>query len=81
MSVCYIILFALLFFIINVFIIQILWNYVVPCVFGVRPITFLQALALYILASLLFGRFIGLEALSLFSASTPYRANFSTFTP
>jgi len=73
MPICYIILFALLFFIINVFIIQILWNYVMPCVFNVRPITFLQALALYILASLLFGRILGLETLLLFTNSSPYR--------
>ena len=36
-----------------------LWNWLMPAVFGVRAITFWQALGLLVLARVLFGRFGG----------------------
>ena len=36
-----------------------LWNDLLPAIFGIRPITFLQALELLCLSRLLFGRFGG----------------------
>lgn len=61
---------AIIFFLITVFIVQVLWNYIMPNVFGVNRISFLQALAIYILASLLFGRVIGLDVVSLINNSS-----------
>jgi hypothetical protein len=36
-----------------------LWNWLVPTVFGVRPITFVQAIGLLVLSKILFGGFRG----------------------
>jgi len=36
-----------------------LWNWLMPALFGVRPITFWQALGMWLLSRLLFGSFQG----------------------
>ena len=41
------------------FIVMSLWNWLGPSVFGLRPITFWQALGILILAKILFGGFRG----------------------
>jgi len=41
--------------VIVVFITQLLWNFVMPDVFGLKPIEFWHALALLILTSIFFG--------------------------
>lgn len=46
---------ALIIFLIAGFIVQICWNYVLPNVSGLRPISYLQSLALLILFAILFG--------------------------
>lgn len=38
-------------------VIWLLWNWLVPTIFGLTSITFLQALGLFVLAKLLFGNF------------------------
>jgi hypothetical protein len=44
---------------INVFgyVVMSLWNWLMPAIFGVKPVTFLQALGLLILGKILFGGF------------------------
>mgnify|MGYP001553942484 CR=1 FL=1 len=37
--------------------VMLLWNYLMPMIFGLKTITFLQAVALIILAKLIFGNF------------------------
>ncbi|WP_213805008.1 hypothetical protein [Granulicella sp. dw_53] len=39
------------------FVIQHLWNWLMPAIFGLRPITFTQALGLFLLSKILFGGF------------------------
>jgi len=39
------------------FVVEHLWNWVMPAVFGLRTVTWLQALALLVLGKLLFGGF------------------------
>jgi hypothetical protein len=52
-------LFAVLAVIVCGFVIMGLWNWLLPGIFGLHPITFLQALGLLILCKLLFGGFHG----------------------
>ena len=44
---------AIVFMIIMIFIVQFLWNYVMPEIFGLKEITFVQTLALIILINFL----------------------------
>lgn len=46
---------AIILILVFTWIIQLLWNYTITEIFGTRPITFWQALALWILIGLLFG--------------------------
>ncbi len=39
------------------FVVMHLWNWLMPAIFGVRPVTFLQALGLLLLGKILFGGF------------------------
>jgi hypothetical protein len=41
------------------FVVMNLWNWLMPAVFGLRPITFWQALGLLVLSRILFGGFHG----------------------
>lgn len=55
MNLLLLVLSAIVFFIIVIFVTQMLWNYVTPDLFGFKEITFFQTAALIILISLLFG--------------------------
>ena len=53
---------AILLFFLFAWIVQLLWNYVMPNVFSsVNTITFWQAVALYLLITLLFGSLFGAD--------------------
>jgi len=45
-----------LFFVIG-FIVMVLWNYLIPTLFGLQTITYWQALSLFLLSRILFGNF------------------------
>jgi hypothetical protein len=53
------VLFAALFVAIFSFLVMSLWNWLMPTVFGLRPITYWQALGVLILSKVLFGGFRG----------------------
>lgn len=48
---------AIIAFIVLGIIVQVTWNYTLPSLFGVKQISFLQALAILILLNILFGVF------------------------
>lgn len=55
MDLLLLVLIGIIVFIILIFVTQLLWNYIMPELFEVKKITFLQTLGLMILISLLFG--------------------------
>jgi len=48
---------AVVFVLVFGYIIMLLWNWLMPPVFGLSPITFIQALGLFLLSKILFGGF------------------------
>jgi hypothetical protein len=53
------VLFVGLFVVVFSFLVMSLWNWLMPTVFGLRPITYWQALGILILSKVLFGGFRG----------------------
>ncbi len=69
---------VVLFFVIGV-VVMLLWNYLMPVLFGLKAITYVQALGLFLLSKILFGN-VGFAKRKGFT-SPPFREKWMNMTP
>ena len=61
--------------------VMLLWNFVVPGIFGLATINFWQALGLFLLTHILFGHFPGRRGMPHGKGMNPFRAKWEKMTP